>query len=445
MPILQDYRPLLWSEPRSCVKLPQAPGMEQAVSRTDWGNSEAFTSVLDRVACHLVITVTSVDVKSGCFQLRMQCQWAFRTYHQIGDAEMTLRGVPGIRMPGLNVHVQESRIWKDLAGTEAAATSNLILWRGTSIFLLEGYKKFNVKDFPFDRQVISLQRLDFVWRSNKDDDDFFNTMKVVWLTVVSKSMLVEWSTDPVALRLKEEGAGDNIHSLDTDDDSFLTHRERQSEKQPLRADDVAAPHCTKFRIDVMIQRQHGFYVRQIFFVTYMITLASICPLAMPPTEDHMGDRLSVYGGGLLTLVAFKYGVMEHLPCVPYNTFIDDFLLHQILTVTAATFESLFVFRYNQYEETVDWIENCLLLIIAVMWGIYLLYVTYSKPYRRKSWKEVKAESDEAQEAEHTTDFFKVLYNADNESNDDSPRLTRRMTIAAVMCCCRYMQIGRAHV
>ena len=37
-------------------------------------------------------------------------------------------------------------------------------------------------------------------------------------------------------------------------------------------------------------------------------------------------RLSVYGGGLLTLVAFKYGVMDHLPSVPYPTFTDNFLL-----------------------------------------------------------------------------------------------------------------------
>ena len=36
-------------------------------------------------------------------------------------------------------------------------------------------------------------------------------------------------------------------------------------------------------------------------------------------------RLSVYGGGLLTLVAFKYGVMDHLPSVPYPTFTDNFL------------------------------------------------------------------------------------------------------------------------
>mmetsp|Transcript_109200 Transcript_109200/g.307945 ORF Transcript_109200/g.307945 Transcript_109200/m.307945 type:complete len:405 (-) Transcript_109200:50-1264(-) len=329
-----------------------------------WGDADAVTTGLDRVACHTVVTITSVDAKQGTFKMRMVCQWAFHSNIQMGDAEVSLRGVPGIRMPGLDVVVEESRVWKDLSGTQSPGpTSRIIFWRGTSIFLIGGFKKFNVKEFPFDRQIIDLQRLDFVWRSHKSDDDFYNTMKVGWLNIVAKSVLSEWDT-----RIKPA----KITALQTSMDGSTCHR-----------------NCTRFQIEIHLERIADFYVRQICFVSYMITIGTCSPLAMPPTEDHMGDRLSVYGSGLLTLVAFKYGIMEHLPSVPYSTFIDNFLLYQILTVIVCTFESLFVFRFNQYEFTVDMIENCLLVMVVIVWGIYLLHVACRKPQHRVSWDDLR--------------------------------------------------------
>lgn len=278
-------------------------------------------------------------------------------------------------MPGLNVQVEESRIWKDLSGSERHGTSSILFWRGISIFLMGGFKMFNVKDFPFDRQIINLQRLDFVWRSAKDDDDYHNTMKVCWLKVITCSMLAEWSSQPTLVTPLQ-----------------ITLPAEEEERGPS--------HCAKFRFEVRIERQHSFYVRQIYFVTYMITLASCSPLAMPPTEDHMGDRLSVYGGGLLTLVAFKYGIMDHLPSVPYSTFTDEFLLNQIFTVTFCTFESLFVFRWNAFEITVDWIENLLLLFIATVWSVYLAYVYFRKPLHRIPWDIVRENGDDDLLQEH---------------------------------------------
>ena len=47
---------------------------------------------------------------------------------------------------------------------------NIVKWKG--------YRLADRQDFPFDRHVIRLQNLDFVWRSYKDDDDFFDSMKI---------------------------------------------------------------------------------------------------------------------------------------------------------------------------------------------------------------------------------------------------------------------------
>lgn len=148
------------------------------------------------------------------------------------------------------------------------------------------------------------------------------------------------------------------------------------------------PFATKFQIRLRIERKHGFYVRQILVISTLITLSSCSPLAMPPTEDHMGDRLSVYGGGLLTLVAFKYGIMDHLPSVPYSTFTDDFLMGQIITVAFCILECLVVYRYTLAKTWIDEVENYLLVVLAVGWGGLLSYTWLFKPTRRTNWMNV---------------------------------------------------------
>merc|ERR1712050_418109 len=119
--------------------------------------------------------------KRGLYQLRLRCQWAFVTQHQAGETEVDMRGVPGLYAPGLNIVAQESRIWKDIESSVQKCvdgTTSCVFWHGTSIFLMDGYKEFWVKSFPFDRQVICLPSVDFVWRTCKEDDNFFRTMKI---------------------------------------------------------------------------------------------------------------------------------------------------------------------------------------------------------------------------------------------------------------------------
>ncbi|CAK8989450.1 unnamed protein product [Durusdinium trenchii] len=342
-----------------------------------WGDEKVWTQLLDRVMCYAVVSVTSVDAKLGGFQVRMVCRWAFRTSNAYKETEISYRGVPGLRIPGLQVTAQESRIWKDLSQT----TDDTITWNGTSIFLLDGYKPYHLQDFPFDRHIISLKHVDFVWRIEKDDDDFFDSMQIVWLTVESKSILPEWNA----------GESD-IMAI-------------QSVIETL--DDQTTEVCSKFVIDLRIERAHKFYVRQIFFITCLITVASCTPLAMP-LED-MGDRLSVYGGGLLTLVAFKYGVMDHLPSVPYPTFTDSFLMWQIITIVLSTFESLFLWRLSkQYPVTVDWVENGTFFGVAAGWSLVFMIVACCKPRYRTSWdsvKEQEGKDDPSQPLEILPDGF----------------------------------------
>ena len=81
------------------------------------------------------------------------------------------------------------------------------------------------------------------------------------------------------------------------------------------------------------------YIYMYIYMLYIRLLINVSNVSIFPDQTYMEQgsfsilfkkivgplRLSVYGGGLLTLVAFKYGVMDHLPSVPYPTFTDNFL------------------------------------------------------------------------------------------------------------------------
>jgi len=259
---------------------------------------------------------------------------------------------------------EESRVWKDVTATtpdERRTNHNTVYWKGTSTFLLEGYKIFHMENFPFDRHVINLENIDFVWRPEKESTDYYKSMKVVILTAELVTVLPEWDT-------------------------------RGAYVMPIRPADTQE-HAQTFNWQLRIERQHWFYVRQVFWLSYLITITSILPLAIPNGEEHLGDLLSVYGSGMLTLVAFKFTVADHLPMVPYATFADDYLNLQILTLSLCGIESVFAhFHYSdEYwdegnAEQWDTGENWALGLLILFWTCYLLFVVVVKRRWKHKWE-----------------------------------------------------------
>jgi hypothetical protein len=324
---------------------------------------------LERVKCHAVVRVTGIDPKNGTFTIRMKCHWSFRTLNSQEEAEVRWRGVPGIRMIGVVVSVEESRIWKDLSRASYTKTPpKTVFWKGTSVFTIGGFKPYHMENFPFDRQILDLERLDFVWRPDKDDADYYKMMKIASFTMNVNSVLPEWETFPAYIMVQEKP---------------------KVEESNATIKSEAPDFASRFNVQMRIQRRHMFYIRQVFFISYLITIVSIVPLAMPATEDHMGDRLSLFGGGLLTLVAFKYGIADHLPCVPYATFTDDFLIYQILTIALLCIETVFSWRWNlEIQEQWDAAEIIAFWLLVMMWTMYLLFCWLWKPKHRNPWTKV---------------------------------------------------------
>jgi len=314
---------------------------------------------LDKVRCQAMLRVTGIDPRAGTFSIRLKCHWRFRTLNTSDRTETHLK-VPGLRMPGLNVGVEESRIWRDLK----KSTDKTLYWRGVSQFNIQGYEIFEMSDFPFDRQVINLELMEFVWRDSKDSDTFDYSMKLVFFRVTTESLLPEWDPYPAKLRV----------------DQLITTGDRHD--GPTSA--------SRFQVKLRVERKIRFFVIQIYFVTLLIVVITTFPLALPPTKDHVGTRLSAYGTGVLTLVAYKYGIAESLPRVPYQTYTDKYLVHQIITVVIIAVEALIAYHLVENagadEVIVRYLELIGLVIIVLLWICFFVYTAKFK--LRVSWQHV---------------------------------------------------------
>mmetsp|Transcript_92430 Transcript_92430/g.257486 ORF Transcript_92430/g.257486 Transcript_92430/m.257486 type:complete len:377 (-) Transcript_92430:140-1270(-) len=323
------------------------------------------TQFLEKVKCHAIIRLTDINPKNGSFTARMKCSWRFRTLNSRDRTEVQLR-VPGIRMPGLIVTVEESRIWRDLK----ESSDKTIYWRGTSLFSITGFEIFEVHQFPFDRQVINFELLDFVWRPHKDASTYDFSMRIVEFEVETVSLMPQWSTYSAILTPESE-----------------TRLSR------------GPSNTSRFKVCLRAERKHWFYVIQVFLVTYLITSVSCFPLSMPPNENHIGDRLGLYGSGVLVLIAFKFAIADNLPSVPYSTFMDKYLLWQIVTIIALSVETLIAYRIvredQNVESIVDLIENVMLGILLIVWLVYFLRATFFK--KRQEWKYVVEHQDTNEE------------------------------------------------
>ncbi|CAK0847836.1 unnamed protein product [Prorocentrum cordatum] len=330
---------------------------------------EARPDYLEKVRCRARIRLIGINAKLGTFHLRMRCHWSFRASSLDEQAEVDFRGTPGIRMPGVSVAVEESRIWKDV--TQTGLTT--IFWRGTSLFAITGHKAFRMEDFPYDRHILNLEKLEFVWRfapfqqEETEACDYFKSMDVVDFTVLTYSMVPEWRPFPAYVIARDETS-------------------------PVG--DLGVPTCcSQFTLRLRIQRKHWYYARQVFLISTCITCVSCFPLAIPNKRDFVDERLDLYMGGLLTLITFKYGINKVLPSVPYTTFLDNFLLLQVVMLAWLSLQTCVGFGLRDMlwwlEIAWDWSTNLAAFIsVLLFWVLCTAYSFYVRPYLRKPWSTV---------------------------------------------------------
>jgi len=297
-------------------------------------------------------------------------------------------GRPQMRVPSCKIEVHEQRKWIDWNNSRKDGSH---LWMGTTFMTLRGFELFEVHDFPLDRQLINLKVLDFRW-DPKDEDVDPGKLDVVALEVITTSTEPMWQPYTAWLVPK-------------------WRRQRLVDGVPV---------ANRFDTQLRFERNPGYYLKTVFWVSYLILAGSLLPLGMDATE--IGDRLSVFSAGMLTLVLFKYGLSEQLPSVSYGTFADTWLTLQIVFVFLAMLDALIGYWVVDAEEDKDrqseiiaywksWDSFCLyvslfgwVLIFLVHYALWRFFdgVIWKdtqawKLFGRRPWKEVKA----TQEQEHT--------------------------------------------
>jgi len=306
------------------------------------------------------------------------------------------------------VEVNESRVWKDLV--KSRRSSNTIFWRGISLFTIRGFERFEMQDFPFDRQLMSLDVFEFVWQQEKDSKDYDFSMHIVSFRIECVSMLPAWKSFPCIIQADQSSAHRQTYVSDV----------VQNQEPPQYA--------SRFRVQLRIERKKWFYIYQLFCLTILITWATLLPLMMPAGEDHVGDRLSLYSGGVLTLTAVKYSVGAQLPCVPYMTKFDRIMFYEIATLVVCAFEALIAFRIVGQEKDflgmdgkafTGTVETLMFFGFVSFWGLMLVHLSTGDKLpcgmMHRGWKYI-VEHQEAQ-----ADFDEVL----NEDDGPTQSLTQR--------------------
>merc|ERR1719433_1831125 len=97
---------------------------------------------------------------------------------------------------------------------KAQGSKHTVFWTGISVFTITGFERFEMYDFPYDRQKMSLDLLEFVWRSNKDSTDHAYSMNICAFTVETESLLPEWDVAPAII--EDRNKTPQIKQIDCD-------------------------------------------------------------------------------------------------------------------------------------------------------------------------------------------------------------------------------------
>lgn len=95
-------------------------------------------------------------------------------------------------------------------------------------------------------------------------------------------------------------------------------------------------------VNLQIQRQSRFYVQNVVFMMFGLSVLGLLSYAMP--TDDIGDRVNTLLTLILTSVAFKFILASSLPKVPYNTMID----HYVMLATGSLIITAFLSVVPQY-------------------------------------------------------------------------------------------------
>jgi len=146
-----------------------------------------------------------------------------------------------------------------------------------------------------------------------------------------------------------------------------------------------------------VKRRWKVFFANIVFLMCCISLLGLTAFSLK--EDDLGDRLNLLITLILTAVAFGYIVTESIPNVPYQTYLDKYVLSQYAFLVVLMFETACLKRGSEHAFFMAFISeegDRVFSIIATVWVIVfnIAFFAYGWWIRRDEVEKMAMSSDE---------------------------------------------------
>ncbi|UJR28570.1 hypothetical protein I4U23_009803 [Adineta vaga] len=167
-----------------------------------------------------------------------------------------------------------------------------------------------------------------------------------------------------------------------------------------------------------VGRKCGYYIWNAYFLIFLITSASLCTFAIPPSNTH--GRLQITCTLLLTSVTFRWVVNKSLPTISYLTALDVYAISSIVALciinvfhgvisyiyynqlysatsqSPVTTNALHLSLYPEYSLCrLDRYAFFIFLTLFFLYQIFILIWTFWVPYKRRYAMSNKDEENRA--------------------------------------------------
>ena len=177
--------------------------------------------------------------------------------------------------------------------------------------------QFNLRSFPFDKQIIKYQFA---------DSTFEMTDRLFWPQTFTRKTLEEF------MKL---------------DDISGWHKNKYEVNRILYRDTVDVPgqYRDALSIEIELERKHGYYIFKV--ILPIILILSVCWSVVWVDPKELEARLTITIVCLLSLIAYNFVIDAELPKLEYLTVLDWIVLISYVYATVPNFLSIISFRLQK--------------------------------------------------------------------------------------------------
>jgi hypothetical protein len=170
---------------------------------------------------------------------------------------------------------------------------------------------YDLRRFPFDRQVLELQIESFRWPRDS----------------------LRWVANPASTGFADD--------FEIPEWRITRVGSRVEQKLAIR-NPVAFDH---FVFEIEVERESGFYLWKVMLPLFIIVAISWSVFWM--TDEPLAGRSRITATGVLTIVAYQFVVAGDLPRIAYLTLLDKVMILSLALLAVTVVQSMIVARYQR--------------------------------------------------------------------------------------------------